>query len=160
MTSAGRQLRNPGALPRIPTTQPHPSGPPARAFRPARRLEDRVPGAWAVAGAGAWLLLLGIAVSLEPSPADPAAIPSLLDGLFTAGLLVAVSAAAFGFAVQRRAGFAASLAGTGVLLAGVLSCPVTGHHLLGPWWYGQLACVGGLVAVSVLGLLRAPTVGE
>lgn len=158
MTSTGRQLRNRGALPRIRAVHPSASGPPLRAS--GRRLEDCVSRAWVAAGAASWLLLLGIAVSIEPRPSDPTAIPTLLDAIFTSVFLVALSAAAFGFSVRRRAGFAASLAGAGVLLVGVLLCPATGHHAMGAWWYVQLACVGGLMAVSVLGLLRAPTVGD
>ncbi len=172
MTSAGRQLLNPDALPRIPDVRPSASGPPARASGPSasgpparasgpsRRLEDHVPGVWAAAGGASWLLLLAIALSIEPRPSDPAAIPSSVDALFVNVLVLALSATAFGFSARRRVGFAASLVSAGVLLAGVLACPATGHHELGTWWYGQLACVSGLIAVSVLGLLRAPTVAD
>lgn len=172
MTSAGRPLRNPHALPRIRAVRPSASGPPGRASGPSasrpparvsgpsRRLEDYIPSSWTLAGAVSWLLLLGTALAIEPQPSDPTAIPSLVDALFMGILLVALTAVALGFVARRRVGFAASLAGAGVLLAAVLVCPVSGHHDLGLWWYGQLACVGGLIAVSVLGLLRAPTAVE
>ncbi|MDQ3932026.1 MAG: hypothetical protein M3252_04210 [Actinomycetota bacterium] len=157
MTSVGRQLRDAEALPPIPAVSPSPS---ARASRPSRRLQQLVPRAWAGAGGASWFVLLTIAVSIEPQPSDPTAVPSLVETLFMTVFLVALSATAFGLSARRRAGFAASLLGAGVLVVGVLLCPVTGHHETGLWWYGQLASVSGLVVVSAFGLLRAPTVGD
>lgn len=146
MTSVGQQLRDVKALPRVPPSR--------------RRLQDHVSRAWAGAGGASWVLLLAIALSIAPRPSDPTAVPSLVEALFMNVALVALSATALGLYARRRAGFAASLFGAGVLLGAVLLCPVTGHHALGPWWYGQLACVSGLIAVSVLGLLRAPTLAD
>ncbi|MFN2558019.1 MAG: hypothetical protein ABR592_14355 [Nitriliruptorales bacterium] len=117
-------------------------------------------GAWALAGAVGWLLLLTAAVTIQPQPSDADAIPTFLDALFMNMLALTLSATTLGLAVRRRAGFAASLAGSGVLLAAVLLCPVSGHHEMGLWWYGQLACCGGLIAMSLAGLLRAPAVGD
>ncbi len=165
MTSTGRPLRNRDAA-RIPAVRPSGSGSPARVYGPSRfgprmrRLGDRVPRAWAVGGGVAGLLLLAIAVAIEPRSSDPAAIPSLIDTLFMTVLLVALHATALGLAARRRAGFAASLVFAGVFLGAVLLCPVTGHHELGSWWYGQLASVGGLIALGVVGLRRAPPVAE
>ncbi len=161
MTSTRRPLRNPDRLPRIPPVQGTASEQPARSVPPARaRLEECVPAAWALAGAVGWLLLLGIALAIQPQPSDPAAVPSPVDALLTTVLAVTISGAILGLAIRRRAGFAASLAGAGALLAAVLLCPVTGHHEIGSWWYGQLACVGGLIALSTAGLLGAPGVDE
>lgn len=168
MTSIGRQLRPVETLPRIPAVNPaasasgpSASAPPSRAFGPSRRrLQDHVPRAWAGAGGASLVLLLAIALFIEPRPSDPTAVPSLVEALFTSVALVALSATALGLSARRRAGFAASLFGAGVLLVGFLLCPVTGHHAIGPWWYGQLACVSGLIAVSVLGLMRAPTLAD
>ncbi len=161
MTSTPRPLRNPDLLPRIPAAQESASDQSPKPGAPTRgRLEDCVPAAWALAGAIGWLLLLGIALAIQPQPSDPTAVPSPVDALLTIVLAVTISGTTLGLAIRRRAGFAASLAGAGALLAAVLLCPVSGHHEIGAWWYGQLACVGGLVALSTAGLLGAPAVDE
>ena len=33
-------------------------------------------------------------------------------------------------------------------LAMAVACPVSGHHSFGNWWYGQMACAIGLVAIT------------
>jgi len=33
-------------------------------------------------------------------------------------------------------------------------CPVSGHHSFGAWWYGQMLCALGLVAISFAALRR------
>jgi hypothetical protein len=41
--------------------------------------------------------------------------------------------------------------------AASIACPVTGHHGFGAWWFGQMACVLALVAVSAVALRREST---
>ncbi|HWB71001.1 MAG TPA: hypothetical protein VG452_02195 [Egibacteraceae bacterium] len=108
---------------------------------------------WAAFGVLAWVVLLGLAMAVEPRPAEPDA-PALLE-LASAGVVLAVLAAGLGFGTRRRWGFAASLVAALGLLVLSLACPVTGHHELAGWWFVQLGCVSGLVATSLAGLRRA-----
>jgi hypothetical protein len=59
-----------------------------------------------------------------------------------------------GLVMQRRWGLLASLAAAILATAASIACPVTGHHSFGTWWFGQMACMLGLVAISAVALRR------
>ena len=114
-------------------------------------LEQRVDPRVTVAVGVAWLVLVPIALTLEPS-ADEA--PSSVGDLIGTAMFVALVGTLAGLATQRRWGLAASL-GTAVLFTvGSILCPVSGHHGFGAWWYGQMLCCVALIAASVVALPR------
>ena len=57
-----------------------------------------------------------------------------------------------GLVMQRRWGLVASLGAAGFMTALSVACPISGHHAFGVWWYGQMACVLALGAMSVVAL--------
>jgi hypothetical protein len=125
---------------------------------PHRSLQERllepISGRWAVIGAVAWVVLVGIGIAIEPPPTNPDAVdPWFVDAL---GIIVlaAVVATFTGFWLRRRWSLAASLVGSGLLVLSTLACPASGHHTIGAWWVVQLACGSALVATSALGLRR------
>jgi hypothetical protein len=127
--------------------------------RPAPRrrlhLDDTVAYGWVVAATVAWPVLFGIGWILEPEAANPNAVPGPIEGLVVLGFLACVVWMARGFSLQQRFGFAGSFGAAVVLLGMVVACPLTGHHAIGGWWYGQLAATGGLIALSAAGLWGA-----
>jgi uncharacterized membrane protein len=119
------------------------------------RLLEPLSGRWAVIGAVAWVVLLGIGIAVEPQPTNPNAVdPWFLNVLGTV-LLAAVVAAFAGLWLRRRWSMAASLLASGLLVVSTVACPVSGHHSqVGAWWVVQLGCGLGLVTTSTLGLRR------
>jgi hypothetical protein len=134
------------------------NGPAAAVLRPSLRgrLLEPITGRWAAIGAVAWVVLVGIGITVEPPPTNPNAVdPWFLDALGTI-LLAAVVGAFAGFWLRRRWSLAASLLASGLLVASTVACPASGHHTqLGAWWVVQLGCGFGLVTTSILGLRRA-----
>ena len=105
----------------------------------------------AVLGLG-WPLAFMIMLMLEPVPDNPQVAASTLAVVvsiaFYAGM---IATSVFAGARHRAAAPAAVL--TGLVTAGmVVSCPVSGHHSYGAWWFGELAVVFAMLAVSVVGL--------
>jgi hypothetical protein len=112
-------------------------------------LAERVSGRSALAVAGAWLVLSQLSYVLEPaSNYEVPVIATLLEVVMWT-LLATMTA---GLVMQRRFGFAVSLGAAVVATAASIACPTTGHHSFGAWWFGQMACVLGLVAISVVAL--------
>jgi peptidoglycan/LPS O-acetylase OafA/YrhL len=112
-------------------------------------LREGIDGRLAAGVGVAWLVLMQIAFALEPTTHQPE--PSYGIALeLTMWLLLATMVA--GLVMQRRAGLVASLAAAGFFTALSVACPVSGHHPFGAWWFGQMACALGLVAVSVVAL--------
>jgi hypothetical protein len=119
------------------------------------RLLEPLSGRWAAIGAVAWVVLLGIGITVEPQPTNPNVVdPWFLNVLGT--VLVATVVAAFaGFWLRQRWSLAASLLASGLLVVSTVACPASGHHTqLGAWWVVQLGCGLGLVTTSALGLRR------
>jgi peptidoglycan/LPS O-acetylase OafA/YrhL len=86
---------------------------------------------------------------LTPTPHHPEAEPGLLALTVETVLWGSMFAAAFGFVQQRsRLGFAALAVTAWTLLAGVIACPATGHHMLGLWWGAQMALTLAFVATA------------
>jgi hypothetical protein len=75
----------------------------------------------------------------------------LLLELSMYGLLATMVA---GLVMQQRFGLVASLGAAVLATAASIACPVTGHHTFGTWWFGQMACVLALVAISSVALQR------
>ena len=119
------------------------------------RLLEPITGRWAAIGAVAWVVLLGIGITVEPQPTNPNVVdPWFLNVLGTV-LLAAVAAAFAGFWLRQRWSLAASLMAAGLLVVSTVACPASGHHTqLGAWWVVQLGCGLGLVTTSALGLRR------
>jgi hypothetical protein len=124
--------------------------------RPVRRgwsepslLTERIPLRIAAVLGGAWLVLGGLSMALEPAPANPDAFPwyaNVLAYLFlwTAGATLA------GLAGRRRFGIGASIGAATVMTASSVACPLSGHHAFGPWWIGQITASLVLVGLSVV----------
>ena len=122
---------------------------------PLGRLLGPISGRWAVIGAVAWVVLLGMGIAVEPPPTNPHAVdPWFVDALGIIFLTAVVGAFA-GFWLRRRWSLAASLLASGLLVVSTVACPVSGHHTnVGAWWVVQLGCALGLVVTSTLGLRR------
>jgi peptidoglycan/LPS O-acetylase OafA/YrhL len=112
-------------------------------------LHERIDGRLAGGLAIAWLVLLQIALALEPSTNQPEPAYGVALELV---MLLLLAGMVTGMVMQRRWGLVASLAAAGFFTALSVACPVSGHHPFGAWWYGQMACALGLVALSVLAI--------
>ena len=112
-------------------------------------LQERIDGRLAAGVAIAWFVLLQVAMALEPVTHKPE--PSYGIALeLVMWLLLATTIA--GLVMQRRWGLVSSLGAAGFLTALSVACPVSGHHPFGAWWFGQMACVLALDAVSVVAI--------
>lgn len=118
-------------------------------------LGGRLSGRWAAVLTLAWVAVFSLGVALEPTPADPDAMPFLAAVLMTALMLGWVVMAA-GFAQRRRFGALGSLGAAGVLVAMTIACPLSGHHAdIGAWWWFQMAGSLALVGASGAALQSA-----
>ena len=78
-------------------------------------------------------------IALEPAPADPEAAVPVVVSLASVGLFAALVATAVA-AGNRHPSAAIAAVVTGLLALGfTVSCPVSGHHAFGAWWFGQMA---------------------
>jgi hypothetical protein len=136
---------------RIVTTTPTTTVP---AERPDTRswLADRVSTETAVLMGATWYVLFMIGTGLEPRAAGPDPAWAVALGFGFLGVL-AITAA--GLLVRRRWGLLASLGAAGVYTAFSVACPISGHHGLAAWWFGQMACALILVGASAFALARA-----
>jgi peptidoglycan/LPS O-acetylase OafA/YrhL len=114
-------------------------------------LRQRIDGRVALAVGLAWLVLLQVATALEPTTNQPEPVYGIALELVAWLLLAAM---ATGLIMQRRAGLVASLGAAGFLTALSVACPVSGHHPFGAWWFGQMACVLALGAITLAALRR------
>ena len=120
-------------------------------------LQERIDGRLAAGVAIAWFVLLQVAMALEPVTHKPE--PSYGIALeLVMWLLLATTIA--GLVMQRRWGLVSSLGGAGFLTALSVACPVSGHHPFGAWWFGQMACVLALDAISVVAILWSGALPE
>jgi hypothetical protein len=117
-----------------------------------RHAPGRLTPTWAgILGFG-WPLAVVVSIALEPAPADPeAAVPGVVVlaslGLFAA--LVATAAAAG----NRHPSAAVAGVITGLIALGfTVTCPVSGHHTFGAWWFAQMGLTLAMLAVSVVAL--------
>lgn len=126
------------------------------ATRPDTRewLGERISRQLALVVGGAWYVLYLAASALEPAADHPDAFPTWLTATLEVTLLGLMGVMAVGLIAQRRWGVVASMGAALFFLALVVACPVTGHHSFGAWWYGQMACAIGLVAITGAALRR------
>jgi hypothetical protein len=123
-----------------------------------RRQPRPLPRSWALALGAGWPLVFFVLMSLAPPPADPNAVPSLLDS----AVFLAVMVGLFGTivaAIARRSTALVWSPGLAVVWAATtIACPLSGHHDAVGWqWYAELASSGSLLLLSLIGigLLRA-----
>ena len=142
------------------TEQPRPTTPDATG-EPAPRLDtrawlgERIPNDVVLFVGVAWYVLFFIGMALEPEPTQPDVIPTWLGAAIDVTLLGLLGVMAAGLIVRRRWGLVASLGAATFFVGLSVACPVSGHHGFGAWWYGQMACAIGLVAISVAALRRS-----
>jgi hypothetical protein len=120
----------------------------------SRPVADRLTPTWAgILGFG-WPLAIVASIALEPAPADPEAAVPVVVSLASIGLFAALVATAV--AAGNRQPFAAVAAVvTGLLALGfTVSCPVSGHHTFGAWWFGQMALTVPMLGLSLAALSR------
>jgi hypothetical protein len=132
-----------------PTAEAAPHADPEPRLATRAWLAERIDGKLAGGVAVAWLVLLQVAFALEPATNQSEPIYGVVLELTMYVLLATMLT---GLVMQRRFGLVASLGAAGFMTALSVACPVSGHHAFGTWWYGQMACVLGLVAASVVAL--------
>ena len=101
---------------------------------------------------GAWVVFTAVAIAIEPAPSRPHAAAPLWADLWNTAMVGALVATGVGLARRHRAGFVASAVAGGVALFGAVMCPVSGHHVVGSWWFVQMAGFAALGAVSLAAL--------
>jgi hypothetical protein len=93
-------------------------------------------------------------IALEPAPADPEAAVPVVVSLASLGLFAALVATAVA-AGNRHPSAAVAGVVTGIIALGfTVTCPVSGHHTFGAWWYGQMALTLAMLGVSLAALGR------
>jgi hypothetical protein len=117
-------------------------------------LQERVDGSVCAAVAVAWLVLMELAMALEPATtrAEP-----VIGVFLQLAMWLLLATMVTGLVMQRRLGLVASLGGAVLATAASIACPISGHHQFGNWWFGQIACVLALVGVSIAALRRPPS---
>ena len=136
---------------RVVTTTSTTTGP---VERPDTRtwLTERISAEVGVMIGATWYVLFMIATGLEPRATGPNPTWAVVLSFVFLGALVVTAA---GLLARRRWGLLASLGAAGIFTAFSVACPISGHHGLAPWWFGQMACALGLVGVSAFALARA-----
>ncbi len=133
----------------------------ARTAAPVERLETRewlktrISRGMAMTVAVSWYVLFLVGVALEPEATQPEAIPAWIGVTVTVVLFGLLGVMTAGLLARRRWGLVASMGAATLFVAGSVACPVSGHHGFGAWWYGQMACALGLVAITGAALRRA-----
>jgi hypothetical protein len=119
-----------------------------------RPATDRLAPTWAgIIGFG-WPLAIVASIALEPAPADPEAAVPVVVSLASLGLFAALVATAVA-AGNRHPSAAVAGVVTGIIALGfTVTCPVSGHHTFGAWWYGQMALTLAMLGVSLAALGR------
>ncbi|HEY6415227.1 MAG TPA: hypothetical protein VIX41_03280 [Acidimicrobiales bacterium] len=117
-------------------------------------MTDRLTPTWAgILGFG-WPLAIVASIALEPAPADPEAAVPVVVSLASIGLFAALVATAVA-AGNRQPAAAVAAVVTGLIALGfTVSCPVTGHHTFGAWWFGQMALTLTMFGASLAALGR------
>ena len=120
----------------------------------ARPAPHRLAPTWACILGFGWPLAIVASIALEPAPADPEAAVPVVVSLASIGLFAALVATAVA-AGNRQPSAAIAGVVTGLLALGfTVSCPVSGHHTFGAWWFGQMALTLAMFGVSLAALGR------
>jgi hypothetical protein len=114
-------------------------------------LNERIEPTIAIGVGVSWFVLYSIGAALEPAPNRSEPLIGVLLGITLVSLVVA---ALVGLGMRRRWGIGLSLVAALTLTVMSIMCPVSGHHTFGTWWYGQMLCTLGLVAISLATLSR------
>ena len=118
--------------------------------KPATKSEGRLATGWAALLGVGWPVALWIGSALEPPAAHPEAVPPPLVELGSSALsitLLITIAAALGR--HPIAAWAAVVTGL-ITLGFSLTCPLSGHHMYGPWWIAQLSVTAAMLTASAL----------
>ena len=118
-----------------------------------RRQPLPLPRSWALVVGAGWPLLLVLQTALAPAPADPDAVPTLLDSAVFFTLIAGLVGTIVG-AVTRQPRALLWSAGLGVVwVATTITCPLSGHHDAVGWqWYTDLASSSTLLLLSLIGI--------
>jgi hypothetical protein len=120
----------------------------------ARWAPGRLTPTWAAILGFGWPLVVVVSIALEPAPADPEAAVPIVVSLASLGLFAALIATAAA-AGNRHPSAAIAGVATGLIALGfTITCPVSGHHTLGAWWFGQLGLTLAMLGVSAAALGR------
>ena len=133
-----------------------------RVPRTVHRIERQphpLPDGWAWAVGAGWPVLLVTMTAVAPEPADPNAIPTVLDSALFLALIVGLVGTVVS-AISHQSKALVWSTGLGVLwVATAVACPVSGHHDAVGWqWSVELAASSSLLLLSLVGLrvLRTP----
>ena len=164
---AARRFDRVGTIPQAdPSPDPSSPPPPAPSIRHAAPPSPtptpsraEVPGGlsahWAAVLGVGWPLAIIASMALEPQPADPDAPVPALIALASLGLFVALITTAIAAGVRHRGAAVGGLV-TGLLaMTFTVTCPASGHHTLGLWWFGQLGIVTVMLALSAVAFQRS-----
>jgi hypothetical protein len=122
-------------------------------------MQDRLaPGlltrGWAgVLGFG-WPLAIVLGMAIEPAPADPNAPVPVIVSLASLALFTALVATAVAAGNRHPSAAIGGLVTGFISLGFVVSCPVSGHHTFGAWWFGEMALTLAMLGVSLAALGR------
>jgi hypothetical protein len=125
-----------------------------------RRQPRPLPRSWAWAVGAGWPVLWVVMTVVAPAPADPNAVPTLLDSAASLGLLVGLFGTTAA-AVARHSKALVWSTGLGVVwVTTTITCPLSGHHDTVGWqWYTELTSSSSLLLLSLTGILvlRTPS---
>lgn len=102
-----------------------------------------------------WMVLFGVALAVEPPPADPEVALGAYEVVFPLLLLGAIGTMWAGLAHARRWGAIAAVAASALWLYGTAVCLSSGHHAFGAWWVAQAGLGVGAMGLAVWALRRA-----
>jgi hypothetical protein len=155
----GQRALAPPALdgvPTIPTVEPSASRP-TSAAPPADPTLKLLKVAWAAALGVGWPLASVAILALEPEPANPEAPVPVIIELARLGLLAALLATTIAAGVRHPAAAIAGVVSGIIAMTFTVTCPVSGHHSFGLWWFGELGLVTAMLVVSLIALGRRAT---
>jgi hypothetical protein len=131
-----------------------------RAVPRLRRQPRPLPRSWAWTVGAGWPLLFVVMTAVAAEPADPNAVPTLVDSAVFVALMVRLYGT-IAAAVTRQAKALVWSTGVGVVwVATTIACPLSGHHDTVGWqWYTELTSSSTLLLLSLTGILvlRTPS---
>jgi hypothetical protein len=126
-----------------------------------RRPPPPLPRSWALTVGAGWPLLVVVMLALTPEPANPEAVPTLVDSLVFLAVGVGL-VGTVGAAVARQYTALVWSNGLGLVwVATTIACPLSGHHESVGWqWAVDLASSGGLLLLGLVGARRLRAVAR